>query len=65
VRVIEDNLETLLAQWRFYYNFARPHQHLNFKTPAESWSGKPKATGEPQLIELWDGKLRCAYFASD
>jgi putative transposase len=47
-RVVEGNLETLLAQWRFYYNFARP-----------------QATGEAQLIELWDGELRCAYFASD
>jgi putative transposase len=44
-RVVECNLERLVAQWRWYYNFARAHQHLSYKTPAESWSKKPKATG--------------------
>jgi putative transposase len=63
-RIIEGDLPTLLAQWRWYYNFAGPHQHLNYKTPAEAWSKKPKATCEPRAIELWNGQLKFLYFES-
>jgi putative transposase len=61
--IMEGCMTTLLAEWRWYYNFARPHQHLNYKTPAECWNGQKRATGVPHLIELWDGKLKAWYFA--
>jgi putative transposase len=63
-RLLHGNLATLLTEWRWYYNFARPHQHLRYKTPAESWDGRRKATGRPHRVELWDGQLKCLYFES-
>ena len=36
------NLEAMnvcLAEFRFFYNFVRPHQNLDGSTPAESWAG--------------------------
>jgi len=33
-------LNHTLGQFRFWYNFVRPHQHLEGKTPAEVWNKK-------------------------
>jgi transposase InsO family protein len=44
-------LNDSLAEFRFFYNHVRPHQHLQGATPAEVWSqvdpGVRQATAEP------------------
>jgi transposase InsO family protein len=57
-------LNTALGEFRFYYNYVRPHQHLAGRTPAEAWSGL-----NPYLVsvkneywfEAWDGLLQGYY----
>lgn len=59
-----DVLEQSLAEFRFWYNHTRPHQHLYGLTPAEVWNG----TNIYQLhsktkheFEAWQGLLRGDY----
>lgn len=57
-------LDHLLAEFRFWYNSVRPHQHLHNHTPMEVWTGvnpfktKPKKTFR---FSAWDGMLRGFY----
>jgi putative transposase len=53
-----------LAEFRFFYNFVRPHQNLDGRTPAEAWAGKnPFATKikSEYWFETWDGLLQGYY----
>jgi putative transposase len=61
-RVCEGDLTQLLIEWRWYYNFARPHQRLNGRTPAEAWHRLKKQTGRGVAVNLWSGNLRGWYF---
>ncbi len=53
-------LNDALGEFRFFYNFVRPHQHLQGRTPAEAWAGvdpfEQPVTHEV-WIEAWDGLL--------
>ena len=55
------HLARSLADFRFWYNVARPHQHLGGRTPEQVWRGvdpykiAPKAVSE---FTAWDGRLR-------
>jgi len=57
-------LARLLAEFRFWYNAVRPHQHLGGLTPEEAWRGvnpyaaAPKST---RWFEAWDGLLTGYY----
>ena len=57
-------LNASLSEFRFFYNFVRPHQNLNGRTPAEAWAGvNPftiKIKGE-YWFEAWDGLLQGYY----
>lgn len=49
-----------LATFRAWYNFARPHQHLDGRTPAMAWNGTklekvPRA--RPRYVSAWNGRL--------
>ena len=49
-----------LNTFRYWYNYIRPHQNLNGKTPAEVWSGNNPYTKPPKQeywFEAWDGLL--------
>lgn len=35
-----------LSEFRFYYNHIRPHQNLNYNTPANTWDKKTIATSK-------------------
>lgn len=61
-KVIAGDLQTLLDQWRWMYNFARPHIGVDYRTPAEAWMGKPRTLGTGGRISLWNGALRAYYF---
>ena len=53
-----------LAEFRFFYNFVRPHQNLDGRTPAESWAGiNPFAARikSEYWFEAWDGLLQGYY----
>lgn len=56
-------LNEYLSQWRFWYNFVRPHQHLDGCVPAEIWNGTAVlvAKGEPVWVEDETGFLRGYY----
>ncbi|UXI68059.1 integrase core domain-containing protein [Tahibacter amnicola] len=58
-----DDLRTKLVEFRCWYNHVRPHQHLAGRTPAETWSGRSKARGEPEWFSGWNGRLTGWYFA--
>ena len=57
-------LKGSLAEFRFFYNFVRPHQNLDGRTPAEAWAGinpfVAKIKGE-YGFEAWDGLLQGYY----
>ena len=53
-----------LAQFRVWYNHVRPHQHLQDRTPAEVWAGKPITHGRGEYFSAWDGVLTGFYFPS-
>ncbi|MBL8299605.1 MAG: transposase [Rhodanobacteraceae bacterium] len=57
-----DDLHQKLAEFRYWYNHTRPHQHLCGRTPAEVWTGRKKATGTPYYFSGWDGQLAGWYF---
>jgi len=48
-----------LLSFRCWYNHARPHQHLDDRTPAEVWnrSSRRSATDQPRFFSAWDGVL--------
>ena len=59
-----DALNTVLGEYRFYYNHVRPHQNLAGATPAEAWAGvNPQHTKFKQEygFEAWDGLLQGYY----
>lgn len=57
-----EQLATNLALFRLWYNHARPHQHLNGRTPAEAWNREqPNPKGRHFYFEAWDGELTGLY----
>jgi transposase InsO family protein len=53
-----------LAEFRFFYNFVRPHQHLQGRTPHEAWHGVDPFARKAKLrcwFEAWDGLLQGEY----
>ena len=44
-KVVAGDLALRLREWRWHYNFARPHMAISYCTPAEAWDGRCKATG--------------------
>lgn len=53
-------LNSLLGEFRFFYNHVRPHQHLRGRTPAEAWANvDPYALPVKQEVwfEAWEGLL--------
>lgn len=47
---------------RFWYNHARPHQHLRGRTPAMAWAGMDAPQGRGQFVSAWSGALAGYYF---
>lgn len=57
-------LNHALAEFRFFYNHVRPHQHLQGATPAEVWSRIDPSAGPVKReywFEAWDGLLQGYY----
>jgi transposase InsO family protein len=57
-------LDSLLAEFNFWYNAVRPHQHLHGFTPMEVWTGIDPYKTAPKLVKRfmgWDGLLRGYY----
>jgi hypothetical protein len=57
-------LHRLLAEFRFWYNTVRPHQHLHNFTPMEVWTGVNPFKVKPKKIfrfSGWDGMLKGFY----
>jgi putative transposase len=57
-------LDHLLAEFRFWYNTVRPHQHLHNFTPMEVWTGVNPFKVKPKKIfrfSGWDGMLKGFY----
>lgn len=57
-------LNSALGEFRFFYNFVRPHQHLHGRTPAEAWTNVDPfhLSAKRELwFEAWDGLL-CGYY---
>jgi putative transposase len=54
-----DDLGLEMARFRAWYNFLRPHQHLEGRTPADSWEGTTvRVGGGRKLYQEWGGALR-------
>ena len=54
-------LQNRLVEFRHYYNYVRPHQHLGGRTPSEAWRGIDPYRRPPRRrlwFEGWDGRLR-------
>ena len=60
--VVQGDLTQLLKEWRWFYNHARPHMGIGYRTPAEAWNGWNRIGGQGQQISLWSGALRAFYF---
>jgi transposase InsO family protein len=57
-------IEQALSEFQFWYNCARPHQHLDGWTPWEAWHGVNPSTHAPKSVmpfNAWDGLLRGYY----
>jgi transposase InsO family protein len=57
-------LKGLLADFAFWYNAVRPHQHLGGLTPQEAWRELDPFRTAPKAIyrfEAWDGLLQGFY----
>jgi len=57
-------LKGSLTEFRFFYNFVRPHQHLQGRTPHEAWRGVDPFARRAKLrcwFEAWDGLLQGEY----
>lgn len=55
------HLARALADFQFWYNVVRPHQHLGGTTPAQMWHGIDPYRQAPKAVlgfEAWDGRLR-------
>ncbi len=65
--VVEESLiDTRLAEFRFWYNHIRYHQHLNGNTPANQWAGKSfNKEGVAYDVSLWHGVLSGIYVPPD
>ena len=50
-------LQPELGLFRFWYNHARPHQHLDGLTPAMAWAGVDTPRGRGRFFAAWDGWL--------
>ena len=46
-------LQTLLDEFRTYYNTQRPHRALDRRTPAQAYTARPKATPNDNPKEGW------------
>ena len=49
------SLSRSLHLFRFYYNYVRPHQHLDGLTPAEVWQGKIDFKRRSEKVYWFDG----------
>ena len=62
----EKGIIEALAIFRFYYNHVRPHQHIDYFTPSEVWSGidkiTSKSTDEIYYFSELDGMINGFYF---
>jgi len=47
----------MLGLFRFWYNHARPHQHLDGRTPAMAWARADTPRGRGRFFAAWDGWL--------
>jgi putative transposase len=48
-----------MTRFRAWYNFLRPHQHLDGRTPADAWEGRTvRVGGGSKLYQDWGGALR-------
>ena len=56
-----DSLDLFLQRFRFWYNFVRPHQHLNGKVPAEVWMKRTFSARKASWCEDETGLLRGYY----
>lgn len=59
-----EQLAFALADFRTWYNFVRPHQHLGARTPAEAWAGIDPYAVAPRAasyFSAWDGMLTGYY----
>lgn len=59
-----ESLQASLAEFAFWYNHVRPHQHLGGLTPAEAWSGIDPYKQRPTRVywfAAWDGLLTGSY----
>ncbi|MFN0316687.1 MAG: integrase core domain-containing protein [Burkholderiales bacterium] len=57
-------LNSLLGEFRFFYNHVRPHQHLQGWTPAEAWAKSDpytKPVKQEFWFEAWGGLLQGYY----
>lgn len=57
----QTHLVQSLVQFQFWYNFTRPHQHLNGRTPAEAWDGIDPFFAPVKTVHgfvAWGGRLR-------
>jgi len=55
-------ITTLLKEYRAWYNYLRPHDYLDGRTPIEVFTGKYKSLRKPKLISFWDGVLVGDYY---
>jgi putative transposase len=60
-----EHLQTLLDEFKHWYNTIRLHQHLGYQTPQEVWqkqtdakTSTPSSSGNPQWWTGWGGQLR-------
>lgn len=51
-----EDLKGSLNQFRFWYNFVRPHQNLDGRTPAELWQGLDVFTGKAKRRYRYDAR---------
>lgn len=63
IPIVDGNdLRIKLLEFRAWYNHARPHQHLDGRTPAEVWCGKPKSMKRPCFVSIWGGFITGWFF---
>ena len=52
-----------LQEFRFFYNHIRPHQHIDYRTPAEVWGHKMMLTSsKPMYYKGLGGNVAGFYF---
>ncbi|MCP3998942.1 MAG: transposase family protein [bacterium] len=55
-------LQGELDIFRFWYNHARTHQHLDGRTPAMAWNRQDKPRKKARYFSAWEGVLTGFYF---